>query len=195
MQFKWTVHIFEKNKYQVESSSVFDYTVCSADGKQYICITCHKKLLKVTVPAQAVCNNLQIFELPSRFRDLRKLEKIIIAKRILFKKVTTMPKGQCPKIKGAICNVPINADVICKVLPRDMDNNGFVQLCLKKRLNFKSHVLFEAVRPKIVHGVLDFLKKSNALYYNIDINLDNIPKNWVNTVETNEDQNIPDFHI
>ena len=79
-----------------------------------------------------------------------------------------------------------------------MDNYGVVQLCLKKRLNFKSHVLFEAVRPKVVHSVLDFLKKkkkNNTFYYNIDINLDNIPKNWVNTVETNEDQNIPDGHI
>ena len=73
-------------------------------------------------------------------------------------------------------NVPVNADDICKVLPRSMNNNGVVQICLKKRLNFKSHVLFEAVRPKVVHGVLDFLKKNNALYYDIDINLDNIPK-------------------
>ena len=38
-------------------------------------------------------------------------------------------------------------------------------------------------------------KKKNAYYYDIDINLDNIPKNWVNTIETNEDQNIPDCHI
>ena len=137
--------------------------LCSADGKQYICMTCHKKLLKGTVPAQAVCNNLQIFELPSRFHDLRKLEKIIIAKRLLFKKVTIMAKGQCPKIKVAICNVPTNADDICEVLPRGTDNNGVVQLCLKKRLNFKSHVLFEAVRPKLVCGVLDLLKKKSTL--------------------------------
>ena len=109
--------------------------------------------------------------------------------------VTIMPKGQCPKIKSAICNVAINASDICKVLPRGMDNNGVVQLYPKKRLNFKSHVLFQAVRPKVVHGVLDLLKKNNALYYDIDINLDNIPKNWVNTIETNEDQNIPDCHI
>ena len=133
--------------------------VCSADGKQCICIICHKKLLKGTVPAQAVCNNLQIFELPSTFRDLQKLEKVITAKRLLFKKVTITPQGQCPKIKDTICINPINADDICKVLPRGMDNNGVVQVCLKKRINFKSHVLFEAVRPKVVHGVLDFLKK------------------------------------
>ena len=109
--------------------------------------------------AQTASNNLQIFELPSRFRDLRKLEKFIIARRLLFKKVKIMPNGQCPKIKGEICNVPRNADDICKVLPRGTDNNGVVQLCLKKRLNFKSHVLFEDIRPKVVHGVLNFLKK------------------------------------
>ena len=100
--------------------------VCSADGKQYIYITCHKKLLKGTVPAQAVCNNLQIFELPSTFRDLQKLEKVITAKRLLFKKVTITPQGQCSKIKDTICINPINADDICKVLPRGMDNNGVV---------------------------------------------------------------------
>ena len=84
--YKQTIQIFEKNKSQVETSSAFDYMVCSAGGKQYICITCHKKLLKGTVPAQAVCNNLQIFELSSRFHDLRKLEKIIIAKQLLLKR-------------------------------------------------------------------------------------------------------------
>ena len=73
-----------------------------------------------------------------------------------------MPKGQCPKIKGAICNVPINAEDISKVLLRGMNNNGVAQLCLKKRLNFKSHVSFEAVRPKVVHGVLDLLEKNNT---------------------------------
>ena len=43
-----------------------------------------------------------------------------------------------------------------------MDNNGVVQLCLKKRLNFKSYLLFEAVRPKVVHSVLDFKKKKKT---------------------------------
>ena len=99
-----------------------------------------------------------------------------------------MPKGQCPKIKGEICDVTINADDICRVLKRGMDNNGVVQECLKKKLNFKSHVLFEAVRPTVVHGVLDFLKKNNPLHYDNDINLDNIPRKWVNTIESNEDE-------
>ena len=58
---------------------------------------------------------------------------------------------------------------------RAMDNNGVVQVCLKEKLNFKSHVLFEPVRQTVAHGVPDFLKKNNLLYYDIDINFDNIP--------------------
>ena len=46
-----------------------------------------------------------------------------------------MPKGQAPKIKGTICNVPIKDDEICNILPRGMDNNGIVTVALKKGWN------------------------------------------------------------
>ena len=88
-----------ENKYQVKNSSVFHYEVCSSDRKQCVCLTCHKKLLEGTVPEQALCNSLQVFELPSAFRDIRNLEKIIILKRFLFKYVAIMPKGQFRKSK------------------------------------------------------------------------------------------------
>ena len=57
--------------------------VCS-DGKECVCLT--------TV-TQALCNSFQVFELPSVFRDIRKLEEIIILKRLLFKNVKIMPKS------------------------------------------------------------------------------------------------------
>ena len=41
---------------------------------------------------------MKIYEIPERFADIRKL--IIISKRILFKKITIMGKGQAPKMKG-----------------------------------------------------------------------------------------------
>ena len=61
----------------------------------------------------------------------------------------------------------------------------------RKKLNFKSYVLFEAVRPTVVHGgCSQFLEKNNPRYYDIDMNFDNIPRQWVNTTESNEDENI-----
>ena len=52
----------EENNYKVENKSVFDYKICSSDRKHHICLTCHKKLLKVTVSAQALCHDLQVCE-------------------------------------------------------------------------------------------------------------------------------------
>ena len=34
-----------------------------------------------------------------------------------------MPKGQGPKLKGAICNVPLEADDVYNILPRGADHN------------------------------------------------------------------------
>ena len=73
--------MFEESQYQVENRSLFDYNFCSSDGKQFVCLTYHRKLLK----GQPVYNNLQVVELPGAFRDIRKLENIIISKRLLFK--------------------------------------------------------------------------------------------------------------
>ena len=33
---------------------------------------------------------------------------VLIARRLIFKKVTIMPKGQSPKVKGAICKAKKN---------------------------------------------------------------------------------------
>ena len=48
-------------------------------------------------PCQAVCNQLQVFELPQRLSDVNRLERVLVAKRILFKKVVIMPKGMLLK--------------------------------------------------------------------------------------------------
>ena len=49
---------------------------------------------------------------------LKKLEQILIAQRFIFEKVIVMPGGQQRKMKSAVCNVPVNCDQTCKILPR-----------------------------------------------------------------------------
>ena len=39
---------------------------------------------------------------------IRQLERVLAATRLQFKKITIMTKGQSPKLKGKICNVPVN---------------------------------------------------------------------------------------
>ena len=74
-----------------------------------------------------------------------------------------MPKGQQPKIKGAICNIPINADAVSNCLPRPPDSNGIILVKLKRKIAFRGHVFFESVQPNFIENALQFLKKQKSI--------------------------------
>ena len=71
------------------------------------CKTRPLKLKMGNIPSQAVLSKVCVTDLPREFRDNRRLKQVLISRRLLFKKVTTMRKGQSPKFKGALSNVPI----------------------------------------------------------------------------------------
>ena len=112
------------------------------------------------------------------FQDICRLNRLLVSRRILFKKVTVMPKGKSLKIKG-ICNIPIaEVDVNCSMLPRPAGSNGLIIVKLKWKLAYKGHVVFEAVRPDVVIQFLEFLRSHNDLYSDIEINPANIPSRY-----------------
>ena len=87
-----------------------------------------------------------------------------------------MSKGQSPKIKGTICNILVQEiETNCSVLPRPPNSNGIVIVKFKKKIIYKSHVLFEVVRREMVAKLLTYLKSINQLYKNIGVDLNNIP--------------------
>ena len=54
---------------------------------------------------------------PDDLKHFKKLQKVSIS-RILFKKIAIMDgKGELPKIKGRICNIPAETENICNALP------------------------------------------------------------------------------
>ena len=89
-----------------------------------------------------------------------------------------MPKDQQPKIRGAVCNIPIQADAVSNVLPRSANNDRFVLVKLKRKIEFKGLVYFESVRSSFVELALNYLKEHNRFYSNILINLDNINQDY-----------------
>ena len=106
---------------------------------------------KNSVPCQAVANRLNVVELPNLFQDICRLERLLVSRRILFKKVTVMPKGKSLKIKVSIFNIPVSeVDVNCNMLPRPADSNGLIIVKLKHKLEYKGHVVFEAVRSDVI---------------------------------------------
>ena len=173
--YKKTVLEFKKNNYN--SSSCLFTSVTSFNGNMYICNTCHATIKKKNkTPCQAVCNNLAVDDVPPELTRLEKLEQILVSQRIVFQKIVVMPKGQQKKIKGAICNVPVSCEETCHVLPRPPDSSGIIMLKLKRKLQFRGHVYFQAVRPEIVLHALQWLQRNNELYQNVSINLQNIDR-------------------
>ena len=118
---------------------------------------------------------MEVFDFLVEFPSIRKLEKVLIAKRLLFKKVSIMPSGQMPKIFGTICNVLFDTVEVTDILPRFVDSNGLVYVKLKWKLEYHGHVLFESVRPIFLDRLLRFLKENNPLYSNIVVKTENIP--------------------
>ncbi|XP_028414140.1 uncharacterized protein LOC114537203 [Dendronephthya gigantea] len=56
---------------------------------------------------------MYVDDIPNELLCLEKLEQILLAQRIVFEKIIVMPKGQQKKVKGAICNVPVECDQSC----------------------------------------------------------------------------------
>ena len=88
-----------------------------------------------------------------------------------------MPKCNFPKLKGSMWNVPIDTVDISNVLPPGADSNGLVVIKLKRKLTYRGHVYFEAVRPELLNQALMYLKENNPLYSDVSVDIGNIPDN------------------
>ena len=69
-----------------------------------------------------------------------------------------MEKGEFAKVKGNICNMPIEAANICNILPRPADSNRLIVVKFKRDLKYIGYVHFEPVRPNVIYQTLDYVK-------------------------------------
>ena len=114
-----------------------------------------------------------IINLPNQFCDI--LEKILISKRLFFKKVAIMPKDKSAKIKGSIGHTSVEVMDRSTLLPRETNSSGLSIVKLKRKLEYRGHVYFGLLHPDIVLGLLKFLKANNNIYKDVTIVPSNIP--------------------
>ena len=55
--------------------------------------------------------------------------------------------------------------------------SGIIMLKLKRILQFRGYVYFQAVRPQLIIQALNWLRNNNPLYSDITVDIDNIDKN------------------
>ena len=60
-------------------------------------------------------------------------------------------KGEFSRIKGSICNVPIEATNVCNILPRSAVSNGLIVVKLKRVLKYRGHAYLEPICPHIIY--------------------------------------------
>ena len=139
-----------------------------ANGREWICNTCHTDLRENKVPAQSVCNNLELSNVPKIISDLSNLEVRCISLRIPFMKIHSLRKGNQGKISGPCVNVPATVEAMTtEVLPRLPEDIHMIVLKLKRKLTFKSHHKFGFIRPHKVLEALVWLKANHPHYENI----------------------------
>ena len=80
--YRPSVRLFEHKKYILTAELYC--LVRSFDEKSYICDTCYKHLPRNQMQCQAVFNKMSLDPIPDKLKDLKKLEKILISKRIIF---------------------------------------------------------------------------------------------------------------
>lgn len=120
-----------------------------------------------------------IINLPNQFCDI--LEKILISKRLFFKKVAIMPKDKSAKIKGSIRHTSVEVMDRSTLLPRETNSSGLSIVKLKRKLEYRGHVYFGLLHPDIVLGLLKFLKANNNIYKDVTIVPSNIPTSLVDS--------------
>ena len=128
-----------------------------------------------------ILRNRSIFVeyVPCEIKILNRLERLLIFRRLLFKKVTTMPKGCFPKLKGKIWNITVETNDIANVLPRGADSNGLIFVKINQKLSYRGHVYLQPVLPGAVQLALVYLKQNNPFYHKIRIDIDNISMNYL----------------
>ena len=106
--------------------------------------------VKLTPPPNPIPPSPPLVQPFLRLKDLKILEKVLISKTILFKKIAIM-HGQSELCKVKESYVPIEAANVCNILPEAAVSNGLIVVNLKRYLKYRGHVYFESVRPHIMY--------------------------------------------
>ena len=178
MMYRIGVQLLKEQCYTKTSSSVLKdvlgYKLKSVNDKQWICRNCHATLKRGKIPRQAKCNSLELTPIPVELKDLNNLELRMISQRIAFIKMVALPRGKQHGVHGPAVNVPAKLDFVCAQFPRLPSETQLVPMKLKRRLKYKSHYMYDYVRPEKVLAALRWLKANNPLYAEIKIN-----DNWM----------------
>lgn len=158
--FRSQVHKFVKKRYKKTQISTLLNSI-SATTMEHICVLCDKTMKNGKIPAQALANNMDLSTVGAELSELNKLERHPVSPVIPFMKIVNLPKYTQKGIHGPVISVRSDIKKVTTTLPRNISDESFIKVKLKRKLCFKGHHLYQEVRPYRIFKALDFLKKRN----------------------------------
>lgn len=76
-------------------------------------------------------------------------------------KIVNLPKHTQNGIHGPVVSVQSDLKKVATTLPRNISDESFIKVKLKRKLSFKGHHLYQEVCPNRIFKALHFLKKTN----------------------------------
>ena len=142
----------------------------TGDSKKqlYVCKSvCQKHLFKNDYSNIAEKNFLYTGDLPETLCDINPTECRLIAQRFMFMKIKLLPAGGQRSISGPVINVLVDPQENCLKLPRKLSDIGTLPVRLKRKIEYKSVLMMDYVRPDKCVEILKFLKTHNTHYRNV----------------------------
>ena len=162
----------------------------------WICKTCHGNIKKNIVPRLSNANNLVLCPQPPELSELNILERHLIAPVIPFMKLVPLYKGCQKGIHGQVVCVKADVDSTAKALPRLPTDDSLVRVKLKRKLQYKSHVIYRQVCPSKIRTALNLLKETNPVFRDIEIDTHQLDAIQDDPIIANEnDQHISDSEM
>ncbi|XP_062614203.1 uncharacterized protein LOC134275940 [Saccostrea cucullata] len=157
-------------------------------SKLWICFTCHRKIMRGSLPAEAAFNKMALEDIPKELKELNSLEKHLIAIHIPFMKVMALPHGGQKNIHGPVVCVPSDLKKVTS-LPMKPGEDLLLRVKLKRKLNYKGYVEYQFVDPTHIFNALNFLKQNNQWYEDVAIDA-NWKGNFNDSPEMSESDNL-----
>ncbi|XP_062584623.1 uncharacterized protein LOC134246317, partial [Saccostrea cucullata] len=171
IMFRSQVQKFVKNKYKKAQVSILLNSL-SSTNKEHICVLCDKTMKNGKIPAQALANNMNLTTVGAELSELNKLERHLVSPVIPFMKIVNLPKHTQKGIHGPVVSVRSDIRKVTTTLPRNISDESFIKMKLKRKLSFKGHHLYQEICPNRIFKALDFLKKRNPHFTEIEIKED-----------------------
>ena len=164
---------FQFNKYNLDLTGIIHKV--TKNDTTYIYNTCHSYFKKSHIPAQAICNKLQILEVPAEIKNLNKLESILIARKKFFKKLQLCQRVSFQNVKVLFVMFQSIHQILRMFFHTVQRCSGLIMVKLKRKLSFRGHFCFSPFSPESVYLAPCYLKVKNPYYKDITIDMGTLP--------------------